>query len=58
LALALLNDRTLIHQRPEAQIDELKTWAIRSGAKSASIPDVQTQSNSYSRLSPLQVDEN
>lgn len=42
----------------EAQIEDLKTWASRSGAKSASIPDVQTQSNSYSRLSSLQVDEN
>ena len=45
-------------QIAEAQIDELKTWAIRSGAKSASIPDVQMQSNSYSRFAPLQVDEN
>jgi hypothetical protein len=25
----------------EAQIEDLKTWAIRSGAKSASIPDLQ-----------------
>lgn len=45
-------------QIAESQIDELKTWAIRSGAKSASIPDVQMQSNSYSRFAPLQVDEN
>ena len=45
-------------QIAETQIDDLKTWAIRSGAKSASVPDVQTQSNSYSRFAPLQVDEN
>ncbi|NQE36738.1 AAA family ATPase [Microcoleus asticus] len=45
-------------QIAEAQIDELKTWAIRSGAKSASIPDVHTQPTSYSRFAPLQVDEN
>ncbi|MEG4857058.1 AAA family ATPase [Microcoleus sp. K1-B6] len=45
-------------QIAESQIDDLKTWAIRSGAKSASIPDVQIQPNSYSRFAPLQVDEN
>ncbi|MEG4166511.1 MULTISPECIES: AAA family ATPase [unclassified Microcoleus] len=43
----------------QGQIDELKTWAIRSGAKSASIADRnETPATSYSHLSPLEVDEN
>ena len=43
----------------QQQIDELKNWAIRSGAKSASIADrTETHSTSYSHLSPLEVDEN
>lgn len=43
----------------QGQIDDLKTWAIRSGAKSASIADrTETHSTSYSHLSPLEVDEN
>ncbi|MEG4500654.1 AAA family ATPase [Microcoleus sp. F10-C6] len=43
----------------QAQIDELKSWAIRSGAKSASIADrIETPAISYSHLSPLEVDEN
>jgi len=45
-------------QIAEAQIDDLKTWAIRSGAKSASIADrTATPSSSY-QLSPLEVDQN
>ncbi|MEG5063039.1 AAA family ATPase [Microcoleus sp. B3-A4] len=41
------------------QIDDLKTWAIRSGAKSASIADrTEISVSSYSHLSPLEVDEN
>jgi SpoVK/Ycf46/Vps4 family AAA+-type ATPase len=45
-------------QIAEGQIDDLKTWAIRSGAKSASIADrTATPSSSY-QLSPLEVDEN
>ncbi|MEG3935731.1 MULTISPECIES: AAA family ATPase [unclassified Microcoleus] len=43
----------------QAQIDELKSWAIRSGAKSASIADQnETPVTPYSHLSPLEVDEN
>ncbi|MEG4087620.1 AAA family ATPase [Microcoleus sp. POL10_C6] len=43
----------------QGQIDDLKTWAIRSGAKSASIADRnETPATSYSHLSPLEVDEN
>lgn len=43
----------------QQQIDELKNWAIRSGAKSASIADrTETPVTSYSHLSPLEVDEN
>ena len=45
-------------QIAEAQIEDLKTWAIRSGAKSASIPDLYAIPGSFSSLSPLQVDEN
>lgn len=43
-------------QIAEAQIEDLKTWAIRSGAKSASVPD--SQLDSFSRFGLLQVDEN
>lgn len=45
-------------QIAEAQIEDLKTWAMRSGAKSASIPDLYAIPGSFSSLSPLQVDEN
>jgi len=45
-------------QIAEAQIEDLKTWTIRSGAKSASIPDLYAIPGSFSSLSPLQVDEN
>jgi len=45
-------------QIAEAQIEDLKTWAVRSGAKSASIPDLYAIPGSFSSLSPLQVDEN
>jgi len=45
-------------QIAEAQIEELKTWAIRSGAKSASVADLHLQPGALSRASILQVDEN
>jgi len=45
-------------QIAEAQIDDLKTWAIRSGAKSASIADRSATPSSSYQLSPLEVDEN
>jgi SpoVK/Ycf46/Vps4 family AAA+-type ATPase len=45
-----------LSQIAEAPIENLKTWAIRSGAKSASVPDAQP--DSFSRFGLLQVDEN
>lgn len=38
-------------QIAEAQIEDLKTWTIRSGAKSASIPDLYAIPGSFSSLS-------
>jgi SpoVK/Ycf46/Vps4 family AAA+-type ATPase len=50
--LASISGCVPLARTAEAQIEQLKTWAIRSGAKSASIPDLQV----VPRLSALQVD--
>ncbi|MEG4424880.1 MULTISPECIES: AAA family ATPase [unclassified Microcoleus] len=56
---AAIHDCVPLAQIAQPQIEALKTWAIRSGAKSASIADrTETHSTSYSHLSPLEVDEN